>query len=60
MKEHNLLTMPDYLGLRFDSCPKRSTDGSFMNPPGVYDKDPTGFFSFRPQSAIEQFISRRD
>jgi uncharacterized protein (DUF885 family) len=57
MKEHNLLTMPDYLGpFQIRQLPeafKPTSPGGFMNPPGVYDKDPTGFFfipTYNPQS----------
>jgi uncharacterized protein (DUF885 family) len=57
MKEHNLVTMPDYLGpFQIRQLPeafKPTSPGGFMNPPGVYDKDPTGFFfipTYSPQS----------
>jgi uncharacterized protein (DUF885 family) len=57
MKEHNLVTMPDYLGpFQIRQLPeafKPTSPGGFMNPPGVYDKDPTGFFfipTYNPQS----------
>ncbi|MEY2501072.1 MAG: hypothetical protein QOI07_1406 [Verrucomicrobiota bacterium] len=48
MKEHRLVTIPDYLG-RFEirqlpEAFKPTSPGGFMNPPGVYDKDPAGFF----------------
>ena len=48
LKEHKLVTIPDYLG-RFEirqlpEAFKPTSPGGFMNPPGVYDKDPTGFF----------------
>jgi uncharacterized protein (DUF885 family) len=57
LKEHKLVTVPDYLG-RFEirqlpEAFKPTSPGGFMNPPGVYDKDPTGFFfipSYDPQS----------
>ena len=41
---------------------KPTSPGGFMNPPGVYDKDPTGFY-FIPdlQSGVEEFLHpRRD
>src|SRR5438046_3641925 len=48
IKEHNLVMMPDYLGpfqiRRLPEAFKPTSPGGFMNPPGVYDKDPTGFF----------------
>jgi uncharacterized protein (DUF885 family) len=57
LKEHNLVTLPDYLG-RFEirqlpEAFKPTSPGGFMNPPGVYDKDPTGFYfipTYNPQS----------
>ena len=57
MKEHNLVTLPDYLGpFQIRQLPeafKPTSPGGFMNPPGVYDKDPTGFYfipTYDPQS----------
>src|ERR1044071_2205154 len=48
LREHNLVTLPDYLGpFQIRQLPeafKPTSPGGFMNPPGVYDKDPTGFF----------------
>src|SRR5256714_4350512 len=57
LKEHHLVTIPDYLG-RFEirqlpEAFKPTSPGGFMNPPGVYDKDPTGFFfipTYNPDS----------
>jgi uncharacterized protein (DUF885 family) len=57
MKEHKLVTIPDYLG-RFEirqlpEAFKPTSPGGFMNPPGVYDKDSSGFFfipTYNPQS----------
>src|SRR5437879_5302741 len=57
LKEHNLITLPDYLG-RFEirqlpDAFKPTSPGGFMNPPGVYDKDPAGFFfipTYNPES----------
>jgi uncharacterized protein (DUF885 family) len=57
MKEHKLLTIPDYLG-RFEirqlpEAFKPTSPGGFMNPPGLYDKDASGFFfipTYNPQS----------
>jgi uncharacterized protein (DUF885 family) len=57
LKEHNLVTIPDYLGpFQIRQLPeafKPTSPGGFMNPPGVYDKDPMGFFfipTYNPQS----------
>src|SRR5438067_11292 len=57
MKEHKLVTIPDYLG-RFEirqlpEAFKPTSPGGFMNPPGVYDNDLSGFFfipTYNPQS----------
>ncbi|CAN5486478.1 DUF885 domain-containing protein [soil metagenome] len=57
LKEHRLITLPDYLG-RFEirqlpEAFKPTAPGGFMNPPGLYDKDPTGFYfipTYNPQS----------
>src|SRR5712671_5781875 len=48
LKEHRLVTMPAYLG-RFEirqlpEAFKPTSPGGFMNPPGVYDKDDSGFY----------------
>ncbi len=57
LKEHNLVSLPDYLGpFQIRQLPeafKPTSPGGFMNPPGVYDKDPTGFFfipAYNPES----------
>ncbi len=57
LKEHKLVTIPDYLGpFQIRQLPeafKPTSPGGFMNPPGVYDKDPTGFYfipTYNPQS----------
>ena len=57
LKEHKLITIPDYLG-RFEirqlpEAFKPTNPGGFMNPPGVYDKDPAGFYfipTYNPKS----------
>jgi uncharacterized protein (DUF885 family) len=57
LKEHHLVTIPDYLG-RFEirqlpEAFKPTSPGGFMNPPGVYDNDPTGFYfipTYNPKS----------
>jgi len=57
LKEHNLVTLPSYLGpFQIRQLPeafKPTSPGGFMNPPGVYDKDSTGFFfipTYNPDS----------
>jgi uncharacterized protein (DUF885 family) len=57
LKEHRLVTLPDYLGqFQIRQLPdafKPTSPGGFMNAPGVYDKDPTGFYfipTYNPQS----------
>ena len=57
LKQHRLVTVPEYLG-RFEirqlpEAFKPTSPGGFMNPPGLYDKDPTGFYfipTYNPQS----------
>ena len=57
LKEHKLITLPGYLGAfqirQLPEAFKPTSPGGFMNPPGVYDKDPTGFFfipAYNPES----------
>src|SRR5258707_3586929 len=57
LKEHNLVTLPGYLWpFQIRQLPeafKPTSPGGFMNPPGVYDKDSTGFFfipTYNPDS----------
>src|SRR5467141_3244786 len=57
LKQHHLVTLPDYLGKfeirQLPEAFKPTSPGGFMNPPGVYDKDPAGFFfipTYNPQS----------
>ncbi len=57
LKEHKLITLPSYLGqFQIRQLPeafKPTSPGGFMNPPGVYDKDPVGFYfipTYNPQS----------
>ncbi len=57
LKEHKLVTLPDYLGKfeirQLPAAFKPTSPGGFMNPPGLYDKDPTGFYfipTYDPQS----------
>jgi uncharacterized protein (DUF885 family) len=57
LKTNQLVTMPAYLG-RFEirqlpEAFKPTSPGGFMNPPGVYDKDDSGFYfipTYNPQS----------
>src|SRR5437588_1601364 len=56
LKENHLVTLPSYLG-RFEirqlpEAFKPTSPGGFMNAPGVYDKDPSGFYfipAYNPQ-----------
>ena len=57
LKEQKLVTLPDYLGKfeirQLPEAFKPTSPGGFMNPPGVYDKDPTGFYfipTYNPKS----------
>jgi uncharacterized protein (DUF885 family) len=57
LRDHHLVTLPDYLGpFQIRQLPeafKPTSPGGFMNPPGVYDKDPGGFYfipTYNPQS----------
>ena len=57
LKENRLVNLPSYLG-RFEirqlpEAFKPTSPGGFMNPPGVYDKDDSGFYfipTYNPQS----------
>jgi len=58
LKENHLVTLPPYLG-RFEirqlpEAFKPTSPGGFMNAPGVYDKDDTGFYfipTYNPRSS---------
>ena len=57
LRERKLITLPDYLGpFQIRQLPdafKPTSPGGFMNPPGLYDKDSTGFYfipTYSPQS----------
>src|SRR6266581_2962764 len=58
LKTNQLVTLPAYLG-RFEirqlpEAFKPTSPGGFMNPPGVYDKDDTGFYfipTYNPKSS---------
>lgn len=57
LKANKLVTLPSYLG-RFEirqlpAAFKPTSPGGFMNPPGVYDKDSSGFYfipTYNPKS----------
>ena len=57
LKENRLVTLPSYLG-RFEirqlpEAFKPTSPGGFMNAPGVYDKDDSGFYfipTYNPES----------
>ena len=53
LKENRLLTLPDYLGpfliRQLPDAFKPTSPGGFMNPPGLYDRDASGFY-FIPTS----------
>jgi len=48
LKENRLLTLPDYLGpfliRQLPDAFKPTSPGGFMNPPGLYDHDASGFY----------------
>lgn len=57
LKQHQLLTIPSYMGaFKIRQLPeafKPTSPGGFMNPPGLYDQDPVGFFfipTYNPKS----------
>jgi uncharacterized protein (DUF885 family) len=57
LKTNNLVTLPAYLGpFQIRQLPdafKPTSPGGFMNPPGIYDTDPGGFYfipTYNPQS----------
>ena len=57
LNANHLVTLPAYIGnFRIRQLPeafKPTSPGGFMNPPGVYDKDPDGFFyipTYNPRS----------
>ena len=58
LKDKALLTLPPYLGhfsiRQLPAAFKPTSPGGFMNPPGVYDSDPGGFYfipTYNPRSA---------
>ena len=57
LRANNLITLPEYLGqFQIRQLPeafKPTSPGGFMNPPGIYDSDPTGFYfipTYNPKS----------
>jgi uncharacterized protein (DUF885 family) len=57
MKEKRLISMPSHIGpfyiRQLPEAFKPTSPGGFMNPPGVYDKDNSGFFfipTYNPKS----------
>jgi uncharacterized protein (DUF885 family) len=57
LKTNNLITLPSYLGpfeiRQLPEAFKPTSPGGFMNAPGVYDKDDSGFYfipTYNPQS----------
>lgn len=57
LKTNNLITLPPYLGpfeiRQLPEAFKPTSPGGFMNAPGVYDKDDSGFYfipTYNPQS----------
>ncbi|OLC54116.1 MAG: hypothetical protein AUH92_04685 [Acidobacteria bacterium 13_1_40CM_4_69_4] len=57
LKEKHLVTLPPYLGhfsiRQLPEAFKPTSPGGFMNPPGIYDTDPGGFYfipSYDPKS----------
>jgi uncharacterized protein (DUF885 family) len=57
LKGNKLISIPDYIGpftiRQLPEAFKPTSPGGFMNPPGVYDKDNSGFYfipTYNPQS----------
>ncbi len=57
LKTNKLISVPDYMGpfyiRQLPEAFKPTSPGGFMNPPGVYDKDPSGFYfipTYNPSS----------
>ena len=57
LKTNRLISIPDYIGpfyiRQLPEAFKPTSPGGFMNPPGVYDKDSSGFYfipTYNPQS----------
>ena len=63
LQKNRLITLPAYLGpfsiRQLPDAFKPTSPGGFMNPPGLYDKDPEGFYfipTYNPKS--ENFYIR--
>jgi uncharacterized protein (DUF885 family) len=57
LESRHLVTIPPYIGpfliRQLPEAFKPTSPGGFMNPPGVYDRDPSGFFfipTYNPKS----------
>jgi uncharacterized protein (DUF885 family) len=57
LKANRLVTIPEYVGAfqirELPAAFKPTAPGGFMNPPGIYDKDPVGFYfipTYNPNS----------
>ncbi len=57
LQAHRLVTIPSYIGpFQIRQLPeafKPTSPGGFMNPPGLYDRDPAGFYyipTYNPKS----------
>jgi uncharacterized protein (DUF885 family) len=57
LKSNRLISIPDFIGpfyiRQLPEAFKPTSPGGFMNPPGVYDKDSSGFYfipTYNPQS----------
>jgi uncharacterized protein (DUF885 family) len=57
LKANQLVTIPNYVGAfeirELPAAFKPTSPGGFMNPPGIYDKDPVGFYfipTYNPNS----------
>lgn len=57
LREHRLVTIPDYIGpfliRQLPEAFKPTSPGGFMNPPGLYDADNSGFYfipTYNPNS----------
>ncbi len=55
LKQQDLITIPSYIGAfqirQLPEAFKPTSPGGFMNPPGVYDRDNTGFYFIPSYSA---------
>src|SRR4029079_3982137 len=63
LKSHRLITIPDYIGpfliRQLPEAFKPTSPGGFMNPPGLYDQDNSGFYFIPPYNpASKNFYIR--